>query len=70
MKIIEKMKAKAKDNFNREGVTIAFLGDSVTQGCFELYKKSETEIETVLIKTVHTTNTLQKFLLFCVQMCL
>ena len=50
MKIIEKMKAKAKDNFNREGVTIAFLGDSVTQGCFEIYKTEDDRIETVFDK--------------------
>ena len=50
MKIIEKMKAKAKDNFNREGVTIAFLGDSVTQGCFEIYKTEDNRIETVFDK--------------------
>ena len=47
MKIIEKMAAKAKDNYNREGVTIAFLGDSVTQGCFEIYKAENGRIETV-----------------------
>ena len=31
----------------KKTVTVAFLGDSVTQGCFEVYKKSENEIETV-----------------------
>ena len=50
MKIIEKMALKARDNFNREGVTIAFLGDSVTQGCFEIYKKKNNQIETVFDK--------------------
>jgi len=34
MQIIEKFAARAKDNWNEPGVTIAFLGDSVTQGCF------------------------------------
>ena len=47
MKIIEKMAAKTADHMNHEGVTIAFLGDSVTQGCFEIYKKENNEIETV-----------------------
>ena len=47
MKIIEKMSAKTNDHMNHEGVTIAFLGDSVTQGCFEIYKKENNEIETV-----------------------
>ena len=50
MKIIEKMAAKAKDNYNLEGVTIALLGDSVTQGCFEIYKNENGVIETVFDK--------------------
>ena len=37
MKIIEKMKKKSLDCASHEGVTIAVLGDSVTQGCFELF---------------------------------
>ena len=41
MKIIEKMAKKSADHYNNEGVTIAFLGDSVTQGCFECYKKTK-----------------------------
>ena len=46
MKIIEKFIAKSK-NPNEEGpVCIAFLGDSVTQGCFDVYPISETAIET------------------------
>ena len=47
---IEKVVAKQNDIKNNPAVTVAFLGDSVTQGCFELYKKSETEIETVFDK--------------------
>lgn len=35
---------------HHEGVTIAFLGDSVTQGCFELYKKHDGTFETVFDK--------------------
>lgn len=50
MKIIEKMALKANDHYNNEGVTIAFLGDSITQGCFEIYKKENNEIETVFDK--------------------
>ena len=45
MKIIETLKIAAADRSN-EGVTIAFLGDSVTQGCFEIYRKFDS-IETV-----------------------
>lgn len=37
MKFLEKIRQKAKDNY-AEGVCIAFLGDSVTHGCFEIYK--------------------------------
>ena len=51
MKILEKLLAKRKDIYGAPGVTIAFLGDSVTQGCFELYKKSDGSIETVFDKT-------------------
>lgn len=47
MNIIKKMAAKTADHMNNESVTIAFLGDSVTQGCFEIYKKENNEIETV-----------------------
>ena len=47
MRIIEKMARKAADHSHHEGVTIAFLGDSVTQGCFEIYKKQNGQIETV-----------------------
>lgn len=46
MKIMERIREKAADNMSCSGVTIAFLGDSVTQGCFELYKKDD-NIETV-----------------------
>ena len=44
------MVVKSKDLMNHEGVTIAFLGDSVTQGCFELYKKPNNSFETVFDK--------------------
>ena len=37
MRIIDKIRKKALDNMNESAVTIAFLGDSVTQGCFEIY---------------------------------
>ena len=50
MKIIEKLAAKTADHTHHEGVTVAFLGDSVTQGCFEIYKKENNAIETVFDK--------------------
>ena len=50
MEIMKKIAAKAKDNMNVGHVTIAFLGDSVTQGCFEIYKKADQSIETIFDK--------------------
>lgn len=44
MKIVEKLARKAQDNWNEPSVTLAFLGDSVTQGCFELHKIAENHI--------------------------
>ena len=50
MEIMKKIAAKARDNMNTDNVLLAFLGDSVTQGCFEIYKKEEHVIETVYDK--------------------
>ena len=50
MKIIEKLVNKNNDVAHYEGATIAFLGDSVTQGCFEIYKKENNVVETVFDK--------------------
>ncbi len=47
MKIIEKFKNKQNDMSNAPAPTIAFIGDSVTHGCFEVYMTSENSIETV-----------------------
>lgn len=41
MKVMELFRKKAQDNINEGAVTIAFLGDSVTQGCFEIYQEGE-----------------------------
>lgn len=46
MKIIQKIMKKQENNWEHDGVTICFLGDSVTQGCFELFLKQNGEIET------------------------
>jgi lysophospholipase L1-like esterase len=46
MNIVEKIIAKKKAS-GAKPVTIAFLGDSVTQGCFECYRQDEQSIETV-----------------------
>ena len=47
MKILELLKAKSEDHFGYEGITIAVLGDSVTQGCFAVYTKLDGQIEAV-----------------------
>ena len=47
MKFAELLAAKAADIYGAKEPVIAFLGDSVTQGCFEVYDISETAVETV-----------------------
>lgn len=46
MNIVEKMKQK-QDSPLSPPVTIAFIGDSITQGCFEVYYKTPTQLDTV-----------------------
>ena len=62
MEIVKKLAAKAADNWNAPPVTIAFLGDSVTQGCFEIYKKSDGNIETFFDKNAAYHNYLAQIL--------
>lgn len=50
MKFVDKIKSRVNDNYENEGVTIAFLGDSVTQGCFEVFKKRDGHINTIFDK--------------------
>lgn len=45
MKIIEKFKDKVQDCDNAPAVTIAFLGDSITQGCFDVYIDENNKIQ-------------------------
>lgn len=47
MEIMKKISAIAQDMHGAEMPVIAFLGDSVTQGCFECYLKEGRAIETV-----------------------
>lgn len=47
MRITQLLREKQADLFGKKTVTIAFLGDSVTQGCFELYQLNDTDIQTV-----------------------
>lgn len=51
LKIVDLMKQKKENLYGAKPVTIAFLGDSVTQGCFELYKTGENSFETVFDRT-------------------
>lgn len=47
MKILEKLAAKNAALWEHPTVSIAFFGDSVTQGCFEIFRKDDGQIETV-----------------------
>ena len=47
MKITDKIKNKQADMRASDPITIAFLGDSVTQGCYECYLKADGSIETL-----------------------
>lgn len=47
MDLIRKLGLKNKDIYGAKPVTIAFLGDSVTQGCFECYFDENNQIQTV-----------------------
>ena len=46
MKVLDKIIEKQRDLNAAAPVTIAFFGDSVTQGCFELYKTGERSFQT------------------------
>ena len=50
MEIMKKIAAKAANLGGSKIPTIAFLGDSVTQGCFECYRLSEGDIQTIFDK--------------------
>jgi len=56
MKITEKLTKKALCNRDEPAVTLAFLGDSVTQGCFELHEREGGGFTTVhdVPHTYHT----------------
>lgn len=45
-RFLQKLAAKSKDPYSRP-VTVAFIGDSVTQGCFEIYATGPNSLETV-----------------------
>ena len=47
MKIIEEINKKQSNLYARKPITIAFLGDSVTQGCFECFENMKGQIDTI-----------------------
>ena len=47
LKMIQRLQEKAKKIHDISPITIAFLGDSVTQGCFECYLTTDGGLETV-----------------------
>lgn len=47
MQILEKLRQKNDDMYGAAPVTLAFLGDSVTNGCFELYLVGENAFDAV-----------------------
>lgn len=62
MKIVEKFKEKAANSRSIRPITIAFLGDSVTQGCFECYLINENSLTTVFDKNSAYHNYIAKIL--------
>lgn len=46
MKFVEMLKRKRQDNVGMRNPIIAFLGDSVTQGCFEVWQKDGRVLDT------------------------
>ena len=61
MDIIKKIAEKSTDLFGKKTPVIAFLGDSVTQGCFECYMDGE-DLKTVFDKNSAYHNYLAKIL--------
>ena len=46
MKLIQRFRSAAQNLGGDRPILLAFLGDSVTQGCFELYTPTECTLET------------------------
>ena len=47
LKIYDRITACKETDAQWKTITVAFLGDSVTQGCFEVYKTGKRTIDTV-----------------------
>jgi len=50
MKVMQVFKERVADAYHKKTPTIAFFGDSVTQGCFDVYVKNDGGIETYFDK--------------------
>lgn len=70
MRIAEKLARCANSDWEQSAVSIAFLGDSVTQGCFEMYCKENGNPETVLSRSMPITDMLRGYCLYYIPMCL
>ena len=62
MKILEKLSAKNKALWEHSTISIAFFGDSVTQGCFEIFQKDDGGIETIFEQHENYGHALSKIL--------
>lgn len=57
---------KKDDLYGCKPVTVAFLGDSVTQGCFEVYPVGETALETIYdVQSAYSTKFRQLLATVC-----
>lgn len=61
MRFTQLLKQKQEDNFGTKSPVIAFLGDSVTQGCFEIYRSGEM-LKTVFDNRENYANKVQEIL--------
>lgn len=62
MRITERLKEKAQDINAHSPIVISFLGDSVTQGCFELYPTGEKTFQTEFRPDEAFSNKLKKLI--------
>ncbi len=61
MRFTQLLKQKQEDNFGTKAPVIAFLGDSVTQGCFEIYRSGEM-LKTIFDNRENYANKVQEIL--------
>ena len=64
MKIVDKIRRKSELSNEVGAITIAFLGDSVTQGCFEIYVDEDNRIQPVFDSESGYANDLRRMLSF------